>query len=256
MLYLGIFAATLMMVAGGWIFIALNRKFPKAVDILLAASAGLLLGMVFFGILPEAWELFSEAFGAHSTLGFTAAVALGVVFIVVFEKLIPVHHHEEVDEAAVHHHHRDRRQMTAVILLAFGFHSLFELLSILVTGGAEPALAWGLALVIGLHNIPIGFVISAQMELFEVKGGRCLGLLAGLAAAETALAALVFAALTPWVTPQVQGILLSMTAGIMVYLVFDELLPKVYREEDQHAVNYTVILGILAMLAFIKITGH
>ena len=256
MLYLGILAATLMMVAGGWIFIALNRRFPKAVDLLLAASAGLLLGMIFFGILPEAWELFGQAFGEHGALGFTAAVAGGVLVIVLFEKVIPVHHHEEVDEAELHHHHRDKGRMTAVLLLAFGFHSVFELLSILVAGQAEPMLAWGLALVIGLHNIPIGFVISAQMELFGVKGGRTLWILAGLAVMETAVTGVIFAALTPWVTPQLESILLAMTAGIMIYLVFDELLPKVYREEDQHAVNYTVILAILAMLAFIKLMGH
>ncbi len=254
MLYFGIFAATLMMLIGSWIFMALNKRFPKGIDLLLAASAGLLLGMIFFGIFPEAWEMFEASFDEHHVPAFIAAVAFGVLLIVGFEKLIPVHHHHEIDESMIHSH--DHKRMTLVVLMAFGFHSVFELLSILVTGAAEPMLAWGLVLVIGLHNIPIGFVISAQMELYGISRKQSVGMLTGLAVFETLLTVMIFMLLRPWVTLQLQSILLAMTSGVMLYLVFDELLPKVYREEDQHSVNYTVIFGILVMLAFLKIAGH
>ncbi|MEF9918015.1 MAG: hypothetical protein RR790_01960, partial [Eubacterium sp.] len=59
-----------------------------------------------------------------------------------------------------------------------------------------------------------------------------------------------------FITEAFQGILLGMTAGIMIYLVFDELLPKIYHDEEQHHVNYAIVIGILMMLILLNLTGH
>ena len=111
-------------------------------------------------------------------------------------------------------------------------------------------------IVIGLHNIPIGFVIIAQLETLECSQKKCLLLIGGLAVAEVLLAIVCYLILMPFITTAFQGVLLAMTGGIMLYLVFDELLPKIYQDEEQHHVNYKIILGVLLMYVFLQLAGH
>ncbi len=253
-LYFGILAASMMMLLGGSLFVGLNRRYPKSISILLGISAGFLLGIIFFGVMPEAAEILETTFNDSHWLFVTASLAGGAVFIILFEKLLPVQHHHDLQphEAVTH----SRKELIWIVLLAFGFHSLFELLSILVTGTAEPVLAWSMVLVIGLHNLPIGFVIISQLEAFGCPTKRCFAYMALLAAGEVILAVVCYLLLLPFITEALQGILLGMTGGIMLYLVFDELLPKIYQEEEQHHVNYAVMAGAVLMFLFLHLAGH
>ena len=74
--------------------------------------------------------------------------------------------------------------------------------------------------------------------------------------AEALLAIVCYLILMPFITTAFQGVLLAMTGGIMLYLVFDELLPKIYQDEEQHHVNYMIILGVLLMYVFLQLAGH
>lgn len=253
-LYAGVLAATFMMLVGGIIFVALNRRYPKSVSILLGISAGFLLGIIFFGVIPESAEILEDVYAGAHWLAASISMVAGALFIILFEKMIPVQHHHDLDSHEAEHH--THKNMIWILLTAFGFHSLFELLSILVTGNADPVLAWSMVVVIGLHNIPIGFVILPQLESFGCSVRKSFLLLFALAVAETLLAVLCYLLLLSFITEALQGILLGMTGGIMLYLVFDELLPKIYQEEEQHHVNYAIILGAVLMFLFIHLMGH
>ena len=196
-IYFGVLVAAAMMLVGGYIFVTLNKKYPKSIGLLLGLSGGFLLGIIFFGIIPEAHEILEEAFDTPLWV-MAAALTGGALFIILFEKMIPVqHHHDLVPGEREHHGHH---QLVYIILAAFGFHSLFELLSILVAGNADPVLAWFMILVIGLHNIPIGFVIIAQLETLECSQKKCLLLIGGLAVAEALLAIVCYLILMPFIT--------------------------------------------------------
>ncbi|MEG0379211.1 MAG: ZIP family metal transporter [Eubacterium sp.] len=253
-IYFGILIAAAMMLAGGWVFIALNKKYPKSIGLLLGLSGGFLLGIIFFGIIPEAAEMLEVVFEDKSIWMLSASLAGGALFLILFEKMIPVQHHHDLSEHEVEHH--DHNRLIYIILAAFGFHSLFELVSILVAGNADPVLAWFLIVVIGMHNIPIGFVIIAQLEALDCSMKKSLLLIGGLAVLETGVAVICYLLLMPFITDAFQGILLGMTAGIMIYLVFDELLPTIYKDEEQHHVNYAIIIGVLAMLLSLNFMGH
>ena len=252
-IYFGVLADAAMMLVCVYIFFTLNKKYPKSIGLLLGLSGGFLLGIIFFGIIPEAHEILEEAFDAPLWV-MAAALTGGALFIILFEKMIPVQHHHDLAPGEREHH--GHHQLVYIILAAFGFHSLFELLSILVAGNADPVLAWFMILVIGLHNIPIGFVIIAQLETLECSQKKCLLLIGGLAVAEALLAIVCYLILMPFITTAFQGVLLAMTGGIMLYLVFDELLPKIYQDEEQHHVNYMIILGVLLMYVFLQLAGH
>ncbi len=160
--FIACLAAALMMVAGGLIFLKLNEKYPQSITLLTGLSGGFLLAIIFFGIIPEAHEMLEAASPQQVMWLLPLCVAAGAALIILFEKVLPVqHHHDLVDHEAEHHTHEN---LFYIVLAAFGLHSLFELLSVLIAGHADLTMGLLLALVIGIHNIPIGFIIMAQLQ--------------------------------------------------------------------------------------------
>lgn len=262
LIFFGILFCALMMLIGAFIYAGLTQKFPETIDVLMGLSAGLLLGIIFLGIIPEATEMIHESFATyHDSIGLITilAVGAGALFIIIFERLLPVQHHHDLDHELRHNEieeHSNRRNLPLVLLVAFGLHSFFELFSILIVGEANVTLAWGLILVIGLHNIPIGFIILSQLEGFGVSQKKSFLYIIFLALAEAMAAVIFYLLLSTFITDAIQGIVLGATSGMMLYIVFDELLPEIYGKTEQHHINYAVIIGVLLMLFFLTSFGH
>src|SRR5262245_36465851 len=78
-------------------------KFRDRLHLILAFTAGVLLGVVCFDILPEIFELTHE-YGLNPT-GSMIAVVIGFLFFHSFEKLVLVHHAHEAEDGTRHHPH-------------------------------------------------------------------------------------------------------------------------------------------------------
>lgn len=250
-LYFGIFLASLMTLLGVWLYQVLNHRFPKWVDLLQGLSAGMLLAVIFFGIIPEASEMLAEGFAQGQILITAVSMAAGALLLPGFEKMLPVKHHHDFENT---HHHKPQ-SVTYIVLGAFGIHSLFELLAILVAGSSNPVLGWTLVLIIAIHNIPIGFIINTQLKAFGLPVKQVSLMVFGLIMVQCLMAVIIYALMLPFVSQGLTGILLGMTAGIMLYLTFDELLPQIYKEENQHTVNACIIAGLLGMYFILAVSG-
>ena len=126
-------------------------------------------------------------------------------------------------------------------------HNLPEGILTLLTNVSDPQLGARTALAIALHNIPEG--ISVALPIYNSTGNKkrafWIASLSGLAEPAGALAAyLVFA---PFITQPFIGAILALTAGIMVFISLDELLPMAKEYGQEH---YGII-GAFAGMAFI-----
>lgn len=241
-----------MTLLGVGLYEFLNHRFPKWIDLLQGLSAGMLLAVIFFGIIPEATEMLQNGLSQCQFLIIVVAMAAGALLLPGFEKILPVKHHHEFEDS---HHHKPQ-SVTYIVLGAFGIHSLFELLAILVAGSSDPVLGWTLVLIIAVHNIPIGFIINTQLKAFGLSAKQVSFMVFGLIMVQCLLAMLIYAVMLPFVTQSLTGILLGMTAGMMLYLTFDELLPQIYKDENQHVVNACIIAGLLGMYFILAVGGH
>jgi ZIP family zinc transporter len=251
-LYFGIFFASFMTLFGVWLYEGLNHRFPKWVDLLQGLSAGMLLAVIFFGIMPEATEMLEKGFGQCQILITAVSMAAGALLLPGFEKILPVKHHHDFEDS---HQHKPP-SVIYIVLGAFGIHSLFELLAILVAGSSNPVLGWTLVLIIAIHNIPIGFIINTQLKAFGLPVKRVSLMVFGLIMVQCLMAVIIYVVMLPFVTQSLTGILLGMTSGMMLYLTFDELLPQIYKDEHQHAVNASIIAGLLGMYFILAVGGH
>ena len=138
----------------------------------------------------------------------------------------------------------------AGMLIAFGIaiHNFPEGLAVFsgaVTG--DWTLGMLVAVAIALHNIPGG--ISVSIPIAEAPGNRRMvfvySFLAGLA--EPVGAIIGYAILFPFLTPTLVYSLLAFSAGIMVYISLDEILPTAQLYGKQHFVILGVLAGMLIM---------
>src|SRR5258708_30101154 len=94
-------------------------KFRDRLHFILSFTAGVLLGVVSFDILPEIFAL-TRGQGADAT-GAMIALVVGFLLFHSIEKLVLVHHVHEADYAAHHH-----PQLGVLSALALAGHSFMD----------------------------------------------------------------------------------------------------------------------------------
>ena len=234
---------------GGGIASLIKRESPKVTSVLLSFTAGLMLCIVCFDMIPES----VAATGNY----YLAPIFLVVGFLVTFllncwiDKSI---HHK--DEAHAHHcacGHHDLHTAGIVLAAAVALHNLPIGLVIGTSVSAEGISYTSIlaALTIGLHNIPEGISIAIPLLHDGTKKRSAIGI-AGLSGLPTVGGALIGYFIGSH-TPLALAIAMSFAGGAMLYVIFFELLPEASRNwRSKWAVLATIIgfaLGVLLLFS-------
>lgn len=195
--------------------------------LLLAAAGGVMLAVVTVDLIPTGWQL-----GPHSQ--FAAGILTGACLMA-----LSVHLLENKRNTAGS---RRQRLKNTGILIAFGIalHDIPEGMAISVGHEAAGHLGALIALAITLHNLPEGMATAAPLKMAGIRRYKVILLSLGIAAFTPLGSALGILALQ-----FVSGTLtffLSLAAGAMGILVFQELLP-VSRERHPNWSRLGVALG-------------
>ena len=140
------------------------------------------------------------------------------------------------------------RRAGMLIALGIAIHNFPEGLAVF-SGAVTGDRTFGIliAIAIALHNIPEG--ISVSVPISEATGNRrrafVYSFLSGLT--EPVGAIIAYAILFAFLTPTLVYSLLAFSAGIMVYISLDEILPTAQRYGKQHFVILGVLAGMLIM---------
>ena len=239
---------------GGGLATLFKRESPKATSLLLSFTAGLMLCIVSFDMVPEAMEATNNYYLAPIFL----VVGFGVTFLLNCWIDRSVHHE---DEAAPHHcacGHHNLHTAGIVLAAAVALHNMPVGMAIGTTVAAEGVCYASVltAVTIGLHNIPEGMSIAVPL-LHDGSKARSAIALAALSGVPTVIGALIGYFIGSH-TPLALAIAMSVAGGAMLYVVFFELLPEAYRQwRSKWAILATVVgfaLGVL--LIFSHAHGH
>jgi ZIP family zinc transporter len=263
------FALLLALLAGlstgiGSLIAYFMRK-PKdwQLSLILGFSAGVMVYISFA-------ELLHAAVGRIGFVNANLGFFIGIAFIAILDILVPHEYKQErvgssgfssvaqdktgqgsdvqpVGSLSVEQKSNLRR---AGILIALGIaiHNFPEGLAVF-SGAVTGDRTFGIliAVAIALHNIPEG--ISVSVPISEATGNRrrafLYSFLAGLA--EPVGAIIGYAILFAFLTPSLIYSLLAFSAGIMVYISLDEILPTAQLYGRQHFVILGVLAGMLVM---------
>ncbi len=207
-------------------------------------------------VAASVWSLLIPAMNMSEDMGkfafFPAAVGflLGIAFLLALDKLIP-HLHLGCNEAEGP---KCKVKRSTMLVLAVTLHNIPEGLSLgavfagMLTQSGGLTLAGALALSVGIaiQNFPEGAIISMPLKSEGSGKGRAftLGMLSGIVEPISALVTLLLA---QYVTP-VLPYLLAFSAGAMVYVVVEELIPEASEGEHSNIGTIGFALGFVLMM--------
>ena len=209
---------------------ALNRTLQRALQ---GFAAGVMVAASIWSLLIPAMEQ-SEHLGRLSFLPTVVGFWAGILFLLFLDRTVP-HLHLNSDDAEGPKRSLSR---SAMMVLAVTIHNLPEGMAVGVVyagfltgnGGMTAMGALSLAIGIAIQNFPEGAIISMPLRAEGMSKGRAFlaGFLSGVV--EPAGAALT-------------------TAGAMIYMVVEELIPEMSVEPHSNVGTVLFALGFTVMMA-------
>lgn len=234
----------LFILAGSIIGLMLKNN-KKIVDLSISIAFGVIITLISVELIPEILESSIESLGKGRGIIISFVLAfLGFVILQQLDLFIP--HHEEENHKHKHKCHEEHLKHIGIITsIALILHNIIEGMGLFITTITDLKMGLILCIGIGLHNLPMGLVItSTLLNEFSRKKIIIISLIVSLS---TALGGL-FIFLSGIQSELVMGLLLSVTLGMLIYIVFFELLDQVLNIEDKKTSIIGTISGIVILL--------
>lgn len=221
--------------AGG--FFAIKNK--NKLHYIMSLTAGVLLGVCFFDILPEGFDILLK--NKLDVTSLTIPVVLGFIFFHVLEKTVLIHHSHE-EEYAQHKH------PTVGLVGASGlsFHSFLD----------------GVGIGLGFHVSPhVGLLVGIAVIAHDFSDGlnTVTLMLTNKNTQKKAFILLAVDALTPIVgtlstfifdiPEKILVVYLGFFAGFLLYIGASDLLPEAHSKHSSFKMIGLTILGVLFIFA-------
>ena len=265
---------------GGLVGAVLRRDSSRIVSLLLAFAGGVMMAVVCFDLLPEAF-LPEGAAEEIPLLLVLAGAVLGYGIIYLLNRFIdtktnpemthigPSHPQtaDDLDELIHADHYNMHRSKTLgsrmelfiagmVMACAIALHNLPEGMVIGASYvGNDGLLAGGsgfiIAVVIGLHNIPEGMSVAVPLISGGMGRGQAI-LITALSGLPTIIGA-VLGYFLGLLNPVWLSLALSFAGGAMLYVVLGELLPEAFLMWKSKAPGACAMAGILVGLILVHV---
>ena len=225
----------------------MNRKVHLS---LLGFAAGVMVAASVWSLIIPAMEQ-SEAMGKWSFFPAFLGVWLGMMFLLILDKVIP-HLHVNSDETEGP---KIRLPKSAMMVFAVILHNIPEGMAVGVVcagwlsgqQGLGLSAVLALALGIAIQNFPEGAIISMPLRADGIGKGRAFtyGVLSGVVEPIGALLTICMAGI---ITPALPY-LLGFAAGAMLYVVVEDLIPEMSMGQHSNIGTICFAAGFTLMMA-------
>lgn len=235
-------ASTFISTLGGGLF-ALKHK--DRLHRILGYTAGVLLGVVAFDLLPEIFELVHDLDIAATWP--MVALVVGFLGFHIIEKSILLHHTQE-DDYGTHKH----PQVGVASALALIGHSFLDGVGIGLGFQVDNTVGIAVAIAVIAHDFTDGLNTVSLMLLNKNSHKRAVAFLIADALAPIlgALSTLLFS-----LTDQALVLYLGFFAGFLLYIGASEILPEAHSKHSSYGTIALTITGVLLMFVVTRFIG-
>jgi ZIP family zinc transporter len=217
---------------------ALHPKLPQKqlLPFGLAFAAGIMLYVSVAELLPEAVRL----------LAGTPTHGWGVALLFLIGVLLMAGLHRCFPDGSVSKPSSLLRTgwLTAV---AIAIHNFPEGFATLMTALSNPTMGATLAVAIALHNVPEGMAVAVPVYHATGNKHKAFAMAAGAGLLEPLGALVGYLLLRPFFSDALLGITFALTAGVMVFISLDELLPAAHAHDPGRLAMAGTLAGMGVM---------
>lgn len=218
-------------------------RFKDRLHLILGFSAGAVMGVAFFDLIPEAINLGQTQFSISTV---TSVIALGFIIYMILDRFIFLHSH---------HHESEIETLNPRGKLGAGSLSIHSFLDGIVIGLAfqvSPTVGIIVTTAVLTHDFSDG--INTVNMILKNNGSK-----------KDAFRWLFLDAIAPvlgiictlfFTLPEsFLGILLALFAGFFLYIGGSDLLPESHHAHPTFWTTFMTVLGVLVLFAVIKLAG-
>lgn len=221
-------------------------RFKDKLHLILGFSAGAVIGVAFFDLLPEAIDLGSGKYGVNTI---TSVAALGFIVYTVLDRFVFFHSHGSDD-----HDHQEENVNRRGILGAgsLSLHSFLDGAAIGLAFQVSSAVGAIVAIAVLVHDFSDGInTVNLVLKNSGTKKQAFKWLLVDAAAPVLGVTSTLFFS----VAESTLGIILAIFTGFFLYIGASDLLPESHHGHPTAWTTIATILGILVLYGAINLAG-
>jgi len=218
-------------------FVSKNNN--KFVNFSISLAFSVIIMLMLIDLLPEVKEHFFIDNNIFNKIIAIVSIVVGIVILKILDFFIPDHDGHEKQEL---------NHIGLISSIALILHNVIEGMAVYTTVSNSLSSGLLMCLGIGLHNIPLGMVITSTFYKATNNSKKTWLLISGLSLS-TFFGGLVAMFLSGiFANPLVFGILLCITLGMLIYISIFELLPKIKEMENKKIAILGIVTGIIVIL--------
>ena len=231
----------------GMVFFLKKEISPKVRKILMGFASGVMIAASIWSLMQPAIDSFGK--GDFRKWLFPAiGFVLGVGFMLLLDYLVP-HIHGNKQEEGIK---KNKLSKTFKMMLAVTLHNVPEGLAVGVviasamTGNVSEEAMLALAIGMAIQNFPEGAIVSMPLKEEGLSKGRAFlyGFISGVVEPISAIIALLVTYFVSAILPFV----LAFAAGVMIYVVVEELIPEANEGEHSNLATIGLAIGFVLMM--------
>ncbi len=236
-----------ILVGAALVFVLKNSN--KLIEFSIGLALGVMSFLLVMELIPEAMELLGEQYkGQNRYFILMAGMIFGVAMLKLLDLFIPDHEHHEHED----HEDKDVQENLCHIgyisSIAIILHNVIEGMAVYGAVSSSTSMGLLMSLGVGLHNIPLGMAITSTLYQTSKDKKKTWFLLLTIALSTFVGGLLMFVFREELLNNSVLGILLSITSGMLIYIILFELLPHIMEAKNKKNAIMGVVLGALVFL--------
>lgn len=213
-----------------------HKPTDTQLSVMLSFAAGVMLSISFLQLIPHSIEL--------SSIGACVfGVSLGSLLIYILDKMIP-HIHPEL---CGQEHGRQVKRSAVFLSMGIFLHNFPEGMAIAIgtVSGIKDSLT--VAVAIAIQKVPEGICTSSPY--YHATGRKLKSFLLSCSTAIPILIGFIFARiLYQTISNNFIGIIIAATAGLMIYISADELIPMSCSIKAHHGTIFSFMVGVMLVI--------
>ena len=226
----------------GSIFIFFNFRNTNGVILKsLAFASGVMICICITDLIPSSFNGFNSIYNIFvSCLSISIFIIIGIIIAGGINKYLP--------DNSLNTKNKNLYRVGFISMIAIILHNIPEGIATFMLSSHDLKLGISMAIAIALHNIPEG--ISISIPIFYSTGSKTKSLLftfiSGISELVGAVISYFF--LSKYINELFMNILLSIIAGIMLYIPIYELLPESLSYNNRKSSVLFFLIGVLFMI--------
>jgi ZIP family zinc transporter len=217
-------------------------RFKDKLHLILGFSAGAVIGVALFDLLPESITLATKSYSMELTVTF---IAIGFTIFLILDRLFSLHPHGEEDCQKPNH----RGKITAATLI---FHSFLDGLGIGLAFKVSPTIGWIVAAAVLAHDFSDG--INTVNMILKNQGKKSEAwrwlIIDALAPALGVISAYFLT-----VSESTLGLILAIFTGFFLYIGASDLIPESHHRHPTIWTTIMTVCGIVVLYAAVRFAG-